>query len=211
MRSCWSSPRCSPAAGPLELPRLLRAFDHDGDEALGLSMVAALERSKRAREPAGRRAAAAAGEIPGVGPGTGEALLASLNVDAANRRSGSESLLESLAGGDVRRGQVVFNSQKAACVTCHAIGYIGGRIGPDLTRIGQVRSERDLLEAILFPSASFARSYEPVIVTTTSGDIHSGVLRSEAARRGRARHRRRRRKSRIARQTSRICSPAPSR
>src|SRR5262245_54675140 len=66
-------------------------------------------------------------------------------------------------------------------MTCHAIGYIGGKIGPDLTRIGQVRGERDLLEAIVFPSASFARSYEPVVVRTTSGQVHSGVLRSDTA------------------------------
>jgi putative heme-binding domain-containing protein len=64
-------------------------------------------------------------------------------------------------------------------MACHAVGYLGGKIGPDLTRIGQVRSERDLLEAIVYPNASFARSYEPVVVSTTSGATHSGVLRSD--------------------------------
>ena len=68
---------------------------------------------------------------------------------------------------------------KAACLSCHAIGYLGGRIGPDLTRIGQVRSERDLLEAIVFPNASFARGYEPVVVRTRTGQLHGGVLRSD--------------------------------
>ena len=75
----------------------------------------------------------------------------------------------------------MFNGAKAACLSCHAIGYIGGRIGPDLTRIGQVRSERDLLEAVVFPNASFARGYEPVIVRTQSGaTARAGVLRSDA-------------------------------
>src|SRR4029450_11667510 len=55
---------------------------------------------------------------------------------------------------------------------------MGGRIGPDLTRIGQVRSERDLLEAILYPSASFARGYEPVVIGTRAGEPHSGVPRN---------------------------------
>jgi putative heme-binding domain-containing protein len=73
----------------------------------------------------------------------------------------------------------VFNSPKVACISCHSIGYLGGKIGPDLTRIGQVRSERDLLEAILFPSASFARGYEPVVVTKQSGETLTGLLRSE--------------------------------
>ena len=92
-----------------------------------------------------------------------------------------EELLPKLQAGDVRRGQAIFNSTKAACSSCHAIGYLGGDLGPDLTRIGQVRTERDLLEGILFPSASFVRSYEPVIVTTRDGEEYSGVLRKDAA------------------------------
>ena len=32
--------------------------------------------------------------------------------------------------------------------------------------LGGIRTERDLLESILFPSASFVRSYESVVVTT---------------------------------------------
>ena len=44
-----------------------------------------------------------------------------------------------------------FHSEKAACFTCHAIGYRGGDVGPDLTKVGQIRSERDLLEAIVYP------------------------------------------------------------
>ena len=58
---------------------------------------------------------------------------------------------------------------------------LGGKVGPDLTRIGQVRSERDLVEAIVFPSASFARGYEPVVVRLKSGQTHSGLLRSDTA------------------------------
>ena len=71
----------------------------------------------------------------------------------------------------------MFNGSKAACISCHTIGYVGGTLGPDLTRIGQVRSERDLLEAVVFPSASFARGYEPAVVQTRSGVLHNGVLR----------------------------------
>jgi len=45
-----------------------------------------------------------------------------------------------------------------------------------MTRIGQTRSDRDLLEAIVFPSASFVRSFEPVQVTTQDGRSFSGLL-----------------------------------
>ena len=111
----------------------------------------------------------------------GETLLASVNVDAAKEAARLETLLTTVQGGDAGRGQTVFNGSKAACLSCHAIGYVGGRIGPDLTKIGQVRGERDLLEAVVYPSASFARGYEPVTVRTRSGALRSGVLRSDAA------------------------------
>ena len=44
-----------------------------------------------------------------------------------------------------------------------------------------MRNERELLEAIIYPNASFVRSYEPMIVSTKSGDEYSGVLRKDAA------------------------------
>jgi putative heme-binding domain-containing protein len=50
-----------------------------------------------------------------------------------------------------------------------------------LTKVGQVRSERDLLEAIVYPSASFIRSYEPVVVGTADGKVHNGLLRNETS------------------------------
>ena len=92
-----------------------------------------------------------------------------------------ESRLASLKPGDIRRGQAVFNSQKANCASCHSIGYLGGKLGPDLTKIGAIRNQRDLLEAILYPSASFVRSFEPYLVLTTSGESVSGLLRANAA------------------------------
>jgi putative membrane-bound dehydrogenase-like protein len=95
--------------------------------------------------------------------------------------SALEKRLAKLSAGDVRRGQAVFNSTKANCASCHAIGYLGGKVGPDLTKVGAVRSQRDLLEAVLYPSASFVRSYEPYLVQKTTGEIVSGVLRKNAA------------------------------
>src|SRR5205823_12040083 len=70
-------------------------------------------------------------------------------------------------------------STKASCSACHAIGYLGGTIGPDLTHIGKIRAERDLLESIVFPSASFVRSYEPVQITTKKGKVFNGLVRRE--------------------------------
>jgi putative membrane-bound dehydrogenase-like protein len=166
--------------GPLELSRLLPAFDHASDERVGIRMVAALEQSKGRSGLRAEILRPRLAKYPEAVQKRGEALLASLDVDAAKQSRRLEELLTALTGGDIVRGQDVFNGPKAACLSCHAIGYMGGRIGPDLTQIGQVRSERDLLEAILFPNASFARGFEPISVTTTSGEVHGGVLRSDS-------------------------------
>jgi len=166
-------------AGPLELPRLLRAFDADGDEALGLTLIAALEHaaSRSSLRPDVLKPRLA--KYPPAVQARADALLASVNLDAAAQARRLDELAGAVPGGDIRRGQLVFNSEKTGCLTCHAIGYVGGKVGPDLTRIGQVRTERDLLEAVVYPSASFVRSYEPVMVVLKTGAVHAGVLKSE--------------------------------
>ena len=84
-----------------------------------------------------------------------------------------------LGTGDPQRGSLVYESAKAACFTCHQIGYKGGQIGPDLTRIGSIRTPRDLLESIVFPSSSFVRSYEPIQVTKKDDSIAFGIVRDQ--------------------------------
>ena len=49
-----------------------------------------------------------------------------------------------------------------------------------MTRIGLVRTERDLLESLLFPSNSFVQGYEPSTVLTVDGKTYSGLLRRPA-------------------------------
>jgi putative membrane-bound dehydrogenase-like protein len=152
-------------AGPLEAERLLDAFSDSTDDTVGRALVSALTTSKRN----GLRVAALRPRLAKFGPAVqkhAEQLYAVLSVNDAQQKAKLEKLLTTLGEGDVRRGQTVFHSQKAACSTCHAVGYVGGTLGPDLTKIGSIRTDRDLLESIVFPSASFVRSYEPVLVST---------------------------------------------
>ena len=168
-------------AGPLEIGRLLPAFDQSGDDAVGLSLVAALNGAKSSRA---LRADMVRPRLAKFGEKVrkeAEPLLARLDPDAGAQRQRLEQILTSLPKGDVRRGQAIFMSQSTACSTCHAIGYLGGSIGPDLTRVGSVRQERDLLESIVFPSASFVQSYEPVMVDTADGDRQSGIVKKNDA------------------------------
>ena len=172
------------AAGPLEMPHLLRVFErvNPAATAIGLKLTDSLLKSPAFMT---LRVEALRPIMDRFGPvvqGKAEDLYGMLDVGAERRRAELESLMASLPGGDVRRGQLVFNSTQAACTTCHAMGYLGGTLGPDLTTIGGVRTKMDLLESIVYPSASYVRSYEPVMVTTSSGQVLAGVLREDGAR-----------------------------
>jgi putative membrane-bound dehydrogenase-like protein len=166
--------------GPMEVNRLLDAFAQTKDAAVGRSLVEALH-SPAAR--AALRADALKTRLASFGDPvqkSAEPLLAALNQDAAQQKARLDALLTGVGKGDIDRGRIVFNSAKTACVSCHAIGYLGGKIGPDLTHIGRIRTERDLLEAIVFPSASFVRGYEPVTITTRQGQLFNGLPRRDA-------------------------------
>ncbi|MEX2558708.1 MAG: HEAT repeat domain-containing protein, partial [Pirellulales bacterium] len=165
--------------GPLEAERVLSAYEQTTDPEVGRALADALGDSPALtalRPDAIRSRLEKFG--PELEPRIAE-LLAVLNVDIGKQTARLEELLATLSAGDARRGQAVFQGAKAACAACHAVGYVGGRSGPDLTRIGDIRSERDLLEAIVFPSASFVRSYEPVIVSTIGGKVYNGLVREE--------------------------------
>jgi putative heme-binding domain-containing protein len=73
----------------------------------------------------------------------------------------------------------VFSSEKAKCAVCHRVGQEGGQIGPDLTEIGRIRSRSDLLEAIVFPSSSFPREFQPYSVITVEGKVEHGTITRE--------------------------------
>lgn len=86
---------------------------------------------------------------------------------------------EQLKGGDVSEGRKLFFG-KASCSACHAIGTEGNPFGPDLTNIGDIRSRSDILEAIIFPSSSFAREHETVNVVAVSG-TYMGIIKEQTA------------------------------
>ena len=169
------------STGPLEVPKLLAAFESSTDETLGLKLIASLKESPALSSLRAEILKPRLTNFPASVQQEGERLMASLNVDAPKQKAHLDALAASLHGGDIRRGQVIFNGAKAACSACHAIGYLGGNIGPDLTRIGQIRTERDMLEALVYPSASFVRSYEPMFVATKSGEDYSGVVRRDTS------------------------------
>lgn len=167
--------------GPLELNRLLAIFESVSDASVGEKLIAGLQKSPvltSLRVDALKQRIA---KFPAPVQQQAEVLYAAINVEAAKQKERLDELVALVGQGDVRRGQVVFGNSKAACTACHAMGYKGGNVGPDLSRIGKIRSERDLLESILFPSVSLVRSYEPILIVTHSGQTHNGLIRRENA------------------------------
>ncbi len=86
-----------------------------------------------------------------------------------------------LPTGGVESGKLVFHGRKAACSECHRTGDEGGKIGPDLSKVGERRNQRDLLEALIVPSASIARGYESQVIRTTGGRTLTGLVVRETA------------------------------
>ena len=171
-----------PAAGPMELPPLLGAFLHgpsDADTAAkllaklqvapgrwGLQQAMLHQLFQRFPAPAHENAATMIGEI------------ANQNVAKDGRLAELELTVR---GGDPARGQAAFAAGAGACVSCHRVGTTGGVIGPDLSHIGKIRTRRDLLESISFPSATIARGYESFQLTLQDGRALVGTMPRETA------------------------------
>lgn len=169
-----------PEAGPLELPKLLPVFERDQSESVGLQLVSALQHSEGLRGLRTDLIKPLLAKYPASVQEAGRPLLTALNASAEQQAAHLDQLIDGLPPGDIRRGHEVFMGKKAACIACHKLGYGGGRLGPDLSNIGKVRNQRDLLEAIVYPSVSIVRGYEPVIVELQDGLTVAGIVISES-------------------------------
>ena len=169
------------SAGAMEIPRLLPAFERAPGNELGRRLLAGLAASPARDSLRHGQLRPVLSKYPSEIRREAERLLSSLESDTGRQNARVDAVAAGLAQGDIRRGQAVFNSPRTACVLCHKIGYGGGLLGPDLTAIGKIRSERELLEAVMYPSAAIVRGYETVVATTRSGESHSGILKLESA------------------------------
>jgi putative heme-binding domain-containing protein len=165
--------------GPMELPKLLPAFEREGSEDFGMKLLATLTESKGLRGLRADLIAQLLKKYPEPVQTAGQQLQRLLNASLEEQTAMLETMLATLPEGDLRRGHEIFMSKKAACNACHKLGYGGGRLGPDLTSIGRARNRRDLLEAMMFPSISIVRGYESVSVELHDGRVVSGIVTSE--------------------------------
>ena len=95
-------------------------------------------------------------------------IVAYLRSVAATRRSAS-------AAGDPVRGRALFEG-KGKCSTCHRVEGAGGRLGPELSRIGQVRRAVELEQSMLDPAAEVLPANRFYRVVTRDGATLTGRL-----------------------------------
>ncbi len=165
-----------PRGDPLTLPTLLDCFGGNREESVGLALVAGLSEARLTLgSVAGERLGSILGNFSSEVRSRAEPLMAGVAREEETRAERLEELTPLLtAAGDTARGRNLFFGRKAACSSCHTIGVEGGHVGPDLTAVGSVRSGLDILEAVVFPNASFVPEHE-VYRVETKKNIYSGV------------------------------------
>jgi len=98
-----------------------------------------------------------------------------LQVIAYLRKLGTVAAPETPIG-NIDSGARLFASQ---CTSCHTVSGRGGRIGPDLTRIGATRSRAALIREIRTPSEWVPPGFEMVTLVTKSGERIRGTKKNE--------------------------------
>ncbi|MCD8534828.1 MAG: sorbosone dehydrogenase [Verrucomicrobia bacterium] len=86
-----------------------------------------------------------------------------------------------LQSGDPHLGESVYRRTELGCRTCHAIGGIGGKLGPDMTSIGASAPMDYLIESLYFPNAKIKEGYHAVNIDTIAELTYSGTLVREDA------------------------------
>ena len=181
-------------ASPLQLPALVRPFESLAKSAkhwpreefdqLGVNLAAALRKSpgRSALSPTQLSALQSTfSETSRKAHHAFKELAANNLTSAKSRQAKLTSLLKVSANENASRGRGLFHTNRATCALCHRVNGRGGSLGPNLSKIGGIRSRRDLLEAIVFPSATVVNGFESYVLTSDDGTAHTGLVQRETA------------------------------
>jgi putative heme-binding domain-containing protein len=78
--------------------------------------------------------------------------------------------------GDPARGELIFRRREIGCVICHAIGGVGGKVGPDLTSTGASAPIDYLIESVFYPNRKIKEGYHSTMIETKDGAEFAGIL-----------------------------------
>ncbi len=82
--------------------------------------------------------------------------------------------------GNAKKGRVLFLDEKRTrCAICHQVNGKGGKVGPDLSRIGGKFDRPHLIESLLHPSQQIVEGYRSSTILTTSGKLLAGIIKEE--------------------------------
>lgn len=83
-----------------------------------------------------------------------------------------------LKEGNVARGATLFMDEgRLGCTRCHSYDGKASKAAPDLVAVGDKFGRREIIDAILTPSASIAEGYHTTTIETKSGDDVSGIVK----------------------------------
>ena len=99
-----------------------------------------------------------------------------LQIMAYLRNMSAVAPAESVPAGNVANGAQLFAKQ---CQNCHRVAGKGGRLGPDLSRVGSARTQAALVREIRTPHEWIPPAYETVTIVTKDGQKIRGVKKNE--------------------------------
>jgi putative membrane-bound dehydrogenase-like protein len=167
-----------PQADAFILPRLVAVFRGKYSAAIGKDLVERLLNTPSLDSFTETTLRSVFENYPSEVQPDVEKLIAKLKVVQAERLKHLETLEKAISKGNIENGRQLYFS-KAICFGCHTVGSEGGDLGPDLTSIQKDRSAHDLLEAIVYPNASFVREYETYQVVV-KGNEYMGIIEEQS-------------------------------
>ena len=162
---------------------LLPVFAKASEPKVGTALAEALERSSAAEA----LTVAELDKTLKAYPADVRAKAEKLRKKLAARQKGQAEYLAKLTEelgqlrGNPDAGHELFMSTKVACYTCHRAMGRGGDVGPNLSKIGRIRSKAELLESVVFPSLTIAPEYRLYQVTTKDGRTVTGLIFRETS------------------------------
>jgi putative heme-binding domain-containing protein len=87
---------------------------------------------------------------------------------------------EASVGGNAAAGRSIFfdDTQSGTCAACHRFQGMGGKVGPDLTKVSS-KSPAEIMDSIVHPRLAADPVYAPMALTTRQGERYLGIKRDE--------------------------------
>jgi putative heme-binding domain-containing protein len=70
---------------------------------------------------------------------------------------------------------MIYRRTELACITCHAIGGVGGKVGPDMTSLGASAPIDYIIQSLYDPNAKIKENYHSMIVANEDGQTFTGI------------------------------------